>query len=66
MTNAQVVILIAMIVYLIGMLLIGFAVSKKNETVSDFYLGGGVYTQLACSIATILAGLMAAGLRQLM
>ena len=40
MTNAQVVIMIAMIVYLLGMLLIGFAVSKKNETVSDFYLGG--------------------------
>ncbi|MEE1113649.1 MAG: sodium/proline symporter [Eubacterium sp.] len=40
MTNAQVGILVVMIVYLLGMLLIGFAVSKKNETVSDFYLGG--------------------------
>ena len=30
------------------------------------YWGGGVYTQLACSVATILAGLMAAGLRKLM
>ena len=30
------------------------------------YWGGGVYTQLACSIATILAGFMAAGLRRLM
>ncbi len=30
------------------------------------YWGGGVYTQLACSIATILAGFMAAGLRNLM
>ena len=30
------------------------------------YWGGGVYTQLACSIATVLAGLMAAGLRKLM
>ena len=30
------------------------------------YWGGGVYTRLACSIATILAGLMAAGLRKLM
>ena len=28
--------------------------------------GGGTYTQLACSIATVLAGLMAAGLRRLM
>ena len=31
MTNAQVGIMIAMIVYLIGMLLIGFAVSKKMK-----------------------------------
>ena len=30
------------------------------------YWGGGTYTQLACSIATIFAGFMAAGLRKLM
>ena len=30
------------------------------------YWGGGVYTRLACSMATILAGFMAAGLRKLM
>ena len=30
------------------------------------YWGGGVYTRVACSIATILAGFMAAGLRKLM
>ena len=30
------------------------------------YWGGGLYTQLACSLATILAGFMAAGLRKLM
>ena len=30
------------------------------------YWGGGVYTQLACSMATVLAGFMAAGLRKLM
>ena len=30
------------------------------------YWGGGAYTRLACSIATILAGLMAAGLRKRM
>ena len=30
------------------------------------YWGGGMYTRIACSIATILAGLMAAGLRKLM
>ena len=30
------------------------------------YWGAGAYTQIACSIATILAGFMAAGLRKLM
>ena len=30
------------------------------------YWGAGIYTRLACSIATILAGLLAAGLRKLM
>ena len=30
------------------------------------YWGGGMYTRLACSIATILAGFMAAGIRKLM
>ena len=32
----------------------------------SIYWGGGAYTRLACSIATILAGFMAAGLRKLM
>ena len=40
MTNAQVGILVVMIVYLLGMLAIGFVVAKQNENVSDFYLGG--------------------------
>ena len=30
------------------------------------YWGAGTYTQLACSLATVLAGIMAAGLRKLM
>ena len=30
------------------------------------YWGGGAYTRLACSVATILAGFLAAGLRKLM
>ena len=30
------------------------------------YWGGGLYTRIACSIATIVAGFMAAGLRKLM
>ena len=37
---SQIGILIAMIVYLAGMLFIGYTVSRRNETIGDFYLGG--------------------------
>lgn len=40
MTTAQIGILISIVVYLLGMLGIGFWCSKKNNTVDDFYLGG--------------------------
>ena len=40
MTLAKTGILISMIVYLVGMLIIGFLASKRNKSVSDFYLGG--------------------------
>ncbi len=40
METGKVYILIVMIVYLLGMILIGLAMAKKNETVGDFYLGG--------------------------
>nr|WP_027870819.1 sodium/proline symporter PutP [[Eubacterium] cellulosolvens] len=40
MTSAQMLIMVSMIVYLLGMLIIGFLYAKQNETVSDFYLGG--------------------------
>jgi sodium/proline symporter len=40
MTSSQVGILVVMIVYLLGMLAIGFVVAKQNENISDFYLGG--------------------------
>ncbi len=33
-------IIIAMVAYLLGMLVIGFVASRKNENVGDFYLGG--------------------------
>ena len=32
--------MIAIIVYLIGMIYIGFRCSKKNNSTDDFYLGG--------------------------
>ncbi len=40
MTVAQIGIIVSIVVYLVGMLLIGFAASRKTKDVSDFYLGG--------------------------
>ncbi len=40
MTTAQIGILVAIGVYLLGMLIIGFISSKNTNDVSDFYLGG--------------------------
>ncbi len=40
MTTANTGILIAMILYLVGMVLIGAYASRKNSSVGDFYLGG--------------------------
>ena len=40
MTSAPIYMLIAIAVYLVGMLLIGIWCSKKNKTAGDFYLGG--------------------------
>lgn len=40
LSSSTIGILITMIVYLGGMLIIGFMLAKQNETVSDFYLGG--------------------------
>ena len=39
-TTAQVLILLAIVVYLLFMLWIGWICAKKNESVDDFYLGG--------------------------
>ncbi len=40
MTTANIIILITIFAYMAMMLGIGFAVSKKNKTTDDFYLGG--------------------------
>lgn len=40
MTSAQIIILCTMVIYLSGMLVIGFLYSRKNKTGDDFYLGG--------------------------
>ena len=40
MTTAQIGILISICIYLMGMLIVGFAASRNNNDVGDFYLGG--------------------------
>ena len=40
MSSTTICIMITIFVYLVGMLLIGFHYAKKNESSSDFYLGG--------------------------
>lgn len=40
MTTASIGILTTIVVYLVGVLLIGFYFSRKNESTADFYLGG--------------------------
>lgn len=40
MSTANICIIIAIIVYLLGVLLIGFLFSKNNSSTEDFYLGG--------------------------
>ncbi len=40
MEASQIIMLVAMAVYLLGMIGIGIKLSEKTETVGDFYLGG--------------------------
>lgn len=40
MTTANIIMLATIMVYLIGMLIIGFVISKQNKSSDDFYLGG--------------------------
>ncbi len=40
MTSSQIAIIIAIAVYLFGMLIIGALFSRKNNSIGDFYLGG--------------------------
>ena len=40
MSTAQIGIVVSIVVYLMGMLVVGFLASRKTKDVSDFYLGG--------------------------
>ncbi len=40
MNSSEISILLTMVVYLLGMVYVGWLVSKRNNTVNDFYIGG--------------------------
>ncbi len=52
MTSSTVIVMIAIAVYLIGMLAIGAAYSKRNKTSSDFYLGGRKLGPIVIAMST--------------
>ena len=50
--NASIYILIAIIVYLLGMLSIGAFYSKRNNSSADFYLGGRKLGPIVVAMST--------------
>lgn len=65
MNTATICISIAIIVYLGGMLLIGFHFAKQNESASDFYLGGrtlGPYVTAMSAEASDMSSYLLMGL----
>ena len=52
MTSASICIIISIVVYLIGMLYIGFIYSRRNATTSDFYLGGRKLGPIVVALST--------------
>lgn len=40
MSTSTICILVAIVVYMAGIIWIGFACAKKNKNTEDFYLGG--------------------------
>ena len=52
MTNAELCIIIAIAVYLLGMLFIGFFYCKRNTSAGDFYLGGRKLGPVVVALST--------------
>ena len=52
MTESGICIIISIAVYLIGMLLIGFYYSKRNNSTGDFYLGGRKLGPVVVALST--------------
>lgn len=65
MSTASICILTTIIIYLIGMLAIGFHFARKNESTSDFYLGGrklGPFVTAMSAEASDMSGYLLMGL----
>lgn len=52
MTSANVFIIIAIVIYLAGMLAVGFFYSKRNQSSADFYLGGRKLNPFVVALST--------------
>ncbi len=65
MTTSSIVILIAIIIYMVAMIGIGFAVADKNKTSGDFFLGGrtlGPFVTAMSAEASDMSGWLLMGL----
>ena len=65
MTTSQIVIMVAIVIYLIGMVVIGALFSKKNKSSDDFYLGGrklGPFVTAMSAEASDMSGWLLMGL----
>ena len=52
MTSANTYIILAIVIYLVGMLAIGALYSRRNKTASDFYLGGRKLGPIVIAMST--------------
>lgn len=65
MTTSQIVILVAIVIYLVGMIVIGALFSKRNKRSDDFYLGGrklGPFVTAMSAEASDMSGWLLMGL----
>ena len=65
MTTAEICIMLAIVIYLAGMLGVGFWFAKKNNSVDDFYLGGrklGPFVTAMSAEASDMSGWLLMGL----
>ena len=65
MTTSQIVILVAIVIYLVGMVVIGALFSKRNKRSDDFYLGGrklGPFVTAMSAEASDMSGWLLMGL----